>query len=1852
MKNLKLRWLFYFVLLGLCLQAQVNNQFKLQLYLADQNGNIYVNRNIGLKISILKSENDFPIYSERQVLTSDATGLLNIPIGAGTNRVGNIALFSQLSAGFIKIEYDPSGGSNYTRMLLQPLVSVPYASISNYALGLKGRGITANHFADSSILVENLDFNPAKKEDVEILKSWIDIYTNGSIPTLITYSSSPNAIDTAQISAIVSSDGGDSISEKGFVYSLTPNPTINNLRLKAGRGNANFSGVLKGLNASSTYHVRSYAMNRLGIGYGNPITITTALPLVLPTITTTSASSILETSAITGGNVTSDGGAAITERGVVYATSGIPSLSNSKVVAGTSGTGTYTVNLTGLTGSTKYYFRAYATNSAGTGYGSLDSFVTLTPVVLPTITTTNASSILTTSAITGGNVTSDGGATVTERGVVYAISGIPSISDSKVVAGISGTGTYTVNLTGLTGSTKYFFRAYATNSAGTGYGTIDSFVTLTPVVLPTLTTTSASSILETSATTGGNVISDGGATVTERGVVYVISGIPSISDSKIVAGTSGTGTYTVNLTGLAGSTKYFFRAYATNSAGTGYGALDSFVTLTPLVLPTITTTPGSTILATSAVTGGNVTSDGGATVTERGVVYATSGIPSLSNSKVVAGTSGTGTYTVNLSGLTGSTRYYFRAYATNSVGTGYGSLDSMTTLLNYCPSDTIVDIDGNVYNTVSIGSQCWTKENLRVTKYRDGTSIPTGLDDGTWLNTSTGAYAIYNNDPSNDAIYGKLYNWYAVVDPRALCPSGWHVPSDTEWTTLSDNLGGNIAGGKMKSTGTTFWTAPNMGATNQSGFTGLPGGFRNGGGGFYSIGDNAYFWSVTVNLGRALDKNDEFVYISNAPIGQGNSVRCLKDTGSVTTAMIPTLTSTVDSIKSITARSGGNISSDGGATVTERGVVWSTSSMPTISLTTKTSIGTGTGSFTSHITGLRPNTTYYIRAYAINSAGTGYGNEVSFTTIQGLPCPGAPIVTDIDGNEYNTVSIGTQCWTKENIRVTKYNDGTAIPLDTSGGILGNGVGETWSSLTTGARSIYGHSENNIPSYGYLYNWFAATDAKGLCPSGWHLPTEPEWIELKNFLGGSFQAAYNMKDVGTTHWNNTDINITNESGFTAMAGGYRHPFDSGNSKGFDGFGTAAFYWSNVGYFAIGEGNTGVNVYNNTNGLSFGSGSLKKLGVSVRCLKDAISSNNSTLPTLSTIMVDSISSSTVRSGGNIVSDGGDSVTIRGVVWSIKPNPTISAPSKTWNGTGSGLFMSSITNLSPNTTYYLRAYAINNTGVSYGNELTFITSSAVNQGVPCSGLLTISDIDGNSYNTVAIGSQCWTRENLKVSRYNDGTIIPLDSSGGVLGDSTRHTWGARTIGARTVYGQDSFNLQTYGYLYNWYAAKGIFESDTTNLKNLCPTGWHVPTDGEWTLLSDYLGGESIAGNKVKTTGTAHWIFPNTGSTNESGFSALPGGFRTIWGSFGSLNDDAYFASSTSYDSDFSWFRYLSNNSSNLGRYYSIGNTKKSVGFSVRCLKDTVSTPSTTVPTLTTTAADSVKTTTARSGGNITSDGGCTITSRGVVWSTSQNPTIALSTKTSDGTGTGSFTSNLTGLIANTTYYVRSYATNCAGTAYGSEVSFTTAEASQGLPCQGVPTVTDIDGNTYNTVQIGEQCWTKENLRVTKYRDSTIIPTGLNGTDWYNSYFSTSGAYAIYNNDNAIDVIYGKLYNWYAVVDTRALCPTGWHVPSNAEWTTLTNYLGGESVAGAKMKSTGTALWTSPNEGASNESGFSGLPGGSRGDSGGFGSLSSFGVWWSSSESDLYHGWILRLDYSDGDVGRFYTTKGHGSSVRCLKD
>jgi uncharacterized protein (TIGR02145 family) len=194
----------------------------------------------------------------------------------------------------------------------------------------------------------------------------------------------------------------------------------------------------------------------------------------------------------------------------------------------------------------------------------------------------------------------------------------------------------------------------------------------------------------------------------------------------------------------------------------------------------------------------------------------------------------------------------------------------------------ITDIDGNTYKTVTIGTQTWMAENLKVTKYNDGIAIPNVTDNTAWRELTTGALCDYDNTPSNSETYGKLYNWHAVNTGK-LCPTGWHVPSDAEWTELTDYLGGTSdAGGKLKETGTTHWNSPNTGATNETGFTALPGGYRSYDGTFLNFGIYGYWWSATENLtsnawGRTMSYRVSSVYRNSNDKELGFSVRCLRD---------------------------------------------------------------------------------------------------------------------------------------------------------------------------------------------------------------------------------------------------------------------------------------------------------------------------------------------------------------------------------------------------------------------------------------------------------------------------------------------------------------------------------------------------------------------------------------------------------------------------------------------------------------------------------------------------------------------------------------------------------------------------------------------------------------------------------------------------------------------------------------------------------------------------------------------------------------------------------------------------------------
>ncbi len=581
---------------------------------------------------------------------------------------------------------------------------------------------------------------------------------------------------------------------------------------------------------------------------------------------------------------------------------------------------------------------------------------------------------------------------------------------------------------------------------------------------------------------------------------------------------------------------------------------------------------------------------------------------------------------------------------------------------------------------------------------------------------------------------------------------------------------------------------------------------------------------------------------------------------------------------------------------------------------------------------------------------------------------------------------------------------------------------------------------------------------------------------------------------------------------------------------------------------------------------------------------------------------------------------------------------------------------------------------------NETITIGFSVENNcdGNPCPGTATVMDIDNNTYNTVQIGNQCWMKENLRTTRYANGTSIPLGTS-------------TSTITSYRYYpNNNSNNVSTYGYLYNWPAVMQGASGSSFNpsgIQGICPNGWHVPSDAEWTQLTNYVSSQSqyqcnnnsdnIAKALASTTG---WnSSPNTcrvgynpSANNATGFSALPAGIFEF-DDYYDFGDYANFWSTTEYlyNSGRPYDRSLGYNSSLVDRDYGF----KYYGFSVRCLRDATSSES--LPTVTTNAVSNITTTSATCGGNVTSDGGATVIARGVCWSLSQNPTVSNS-HTTDGSGMGGFTSSLTALAAGTTYYVRAYATNSQGTVYGSQVSFTTTNSSgntDGQPCSGAATVTDIDGNSYNTVQIGQQCWMKENLRTTRYANGTSIPLCTSTST------STTTPYRYNPNDDVNNVpTYGYLYNWPAAMrgassssfnpsGVQGICPTGWHVPSEAEWTQLTDYVSSQDafVCGDTNTNIAKALasivgWNTSNvddcgpgnnPGMNNATGFSAIPAGTYNMDhyGLFGDRSS--IWsatsTSSSSSGAYHFIISR---GNGGVSIFHYSRAFGFSVRCLRD
>ena len=609
----------------------------------------------------------------------------------------------------------------------------------------------------------------------------------------------------------------------------------------------------------------------------------------------------------------------------------------------------------------------------------------------------------------------------------------------------------------------------------------------------------------------------------------------------------------------------------------------------------------------------------------------------------------------------------------------------------------------------------------------------------------------------------------------------------------------------------------------------------------------------------------------------------------------------------------------------------------------------------------------------------------------------------------------------------------------------------------------------------------------------------------------------------------------------------------------------------------------------------------------------------IPSVGTAVVTSVTTTTATSGGNVTYDGNTTITGRGVCWNTSPNPTLSN-NHTNDGTGTGVFVSNLTNLTPGTRYYVRAYVTNSVGTSYGNQYSFITATVT---YPCPETPTVS-FEGKTYNTVLIGQQCWLKENLNVGIMVPGTTTQTNN------------------GIIEKYCQNDLesNCDIYGGLYQWDEAMQYVTTEET--PGICPTGWHLPSDEDWTMLTDHLGGLIVAGGKIKEQGFTHWAIPNQGATNSSGFTALAGGWwwNNGYGSptfFSPPTFQARFwSSSTNIKTilSFPWDLYL-----NYGWNYArmLADDPGSNGKSVRCLK-----PSPNFPTVTTSEVTNITQSAVASGGVVTNDGGSSIISKGVCWSTNPIPTIN-DYLTVDGTGTGPFVSNMTGLTDGTYYYLRAYAINSSGIAYGNKVTFVTNFSS--INC-GNPIV--YEGKTYNTIQIGDKCWLKENLNVGIRIDDSIDQTNNSIIEKY-----------CYNNLESNCDDYGGIYQWdeamqFVITEgAKGICPTGWHIPTLYQWRRAIDYLGGENVAGGKMKEAGLTHWAWPNTGATNSSGFTGLPAGGHSSYWNWNGIFIQTAFWSSTEWNNTGACSCYLEtYNEEARAGGSSLKSSGYSVRCIKD
>ena len=1121
--------------------------------------------------------------------------------------------------------------------------------------------------------------------------------TNATVlPTLNTLETTNITSSTAVLNAEILTKGVPSYSERGFVYALESNPTLENtiaqLTAKVTEENL-YSATVTGLELGEEYYVRGYAINEAGVAYStNEVKFSPEMDL--PNVTTEEATNIdLDSESATfNGTIVDEGDPAYTERGFVYGFTHNPSVDNTKIEVIGSGLGKFSANVTELEVGSIYYIRAYAINNKGVAYGS-DVMLDLNGTV-PQVKTGPATdlNIEAGTAVFHGEIEYLGDPIYSERGFVYNINHNPTTDDSKVVVSGTSEGEYSSDVDGLVVGNIYYVRVFATNAQGTAYG--DEVEVDFGELKPQVTTGEATNINlgAGTATLNGTIVSVGDPAYTERGFVYATVHNPTVEENadtkKVVPGTDS-GAFSINVSGLELNTLYYVRAYATNSQGTVYGAEKELDMTGTLPVVTTAAVSGISIEAGTATFKGTIEELGDPAYTERGFVYGLTHNPTIDDTKRIVSGNASGVFSANISELVRNKIYYIRAYATNAVGTSYGE----EVVLDFTAVMPVVNTSAVTAKNIGAGTATF---NGTIVSVGDPAYTERGFVYGLTHNptiddmkkvvsgNASGVFSANISELVMNKIYyirayatnavGTSYGEEVVLDFNAVMP----VVTTSAVTAKNIGAGSATFNGSITSVGDPVYTERGFvyGLTHSPTIDDTKKVVSGSGTGTFS----ANVTELSVNK----------IYYIRAYATNVQGTVYGSEVSADFSAVMPVLTTSAVTSISIgggTATFNGSITSVGDPAYTERGFVYGTVHNPTVeNADTDTgdtdtlpecssTSGTPCKDSSSGLVWSAKASTTYTWQNAVdycNSYSEGGYSDWKLPNIDELRTLliASRVSANCQASETNGC-LSSSCWTCSTCTesCTPASSGTDCDScqpysDGRFSKLGDGNVYLWSSSTrsddTGRAWYVSFPSGNVNNY---------------------YKTSSNYVRC---------VRYSQSDTGSA---DTDI--------------------AARKKVVPGSGTGAFSASVTNlemnktyYIRAYATNLQGTAYGNEETLNF----------------------NPVSASVKTNSVSNIDATTATLNGSITALGDPKYTEKGFVYAKTPNPTIALSNKvTVSGSGIGTFIYDLTGLETQVIYYVKAYVISNNNIYYGNEISFFTESPYYYILKSAGFMVAKEYSG---------------------------------------------------------------------------------------------------------------------------------------------------------------------------------------------------------------------------------------------------------------------------------------------------------------------------------------------------------------------------------------------------------------------------------------------------------------------------------------------------------------------------------------------